>query len=1061
MPRYQNPILLALGAASGVAALAYEVLWTRELLNLLGSTTLASTIVLAAFMCGFAIGAWAGGKWGPRLAEPLWLYVAAEALLAGFAVWFPGLAKWLEASAPAGLAPGLAGILVLPATLMGFTLPALAASLQNAGAVAPRFLARLYGLNALGGAIAAFVVGFVILPYLGLRLSELATAVLGAAAALLAAGTAARTSSRAYGSGFPEPESAAPSPVIPRAMIVIALFLSGAAALGYEVLWTRTLVLVTGSSSNAFSAMLGLYVLGLAAGSLAIGRRLDHIRQPAILFQGLQLGIAGTAIAGAALVAVLPELALSGHALLGSSAAAGALVSLSLAALVIVPPTMLIGAALPVGARLLQARRIDRGREIGLTLAAVTAGNVLGVAVAAHLIIPWIGLRHGLAALAMLNLLAAALIHTRTRRGSWRQRWITPAAATALIAVIFALPTWNTTVMTSGVFRHASMYLALLGTPQRMERAFAAYRTRYYREGSEAVVTVFDRPTLDGSTHRVLNIDGKVDASTGADMATQVLSGYLPSLFRPDARNALVIGLASGVTAGKLAEQDIANIDIVEIEPAVVEASRLFDDYSGAPLDDPRVNVFIGDGRRYLHTTGTRYDIVVSEPSNPWLSMSARLFTREFFELVRARLSERGILVQWVPLYALGKEQFAVLLRTLIRVFPQTALLRSAEGDLLVVAGTHPLKLSLDALDSLYRGPGVQSLAEIGFGTPAALLGAWIADGAGLRGVLDGGLLNTDDNGMLELGSPWYLQANTTAGNAALVERAGTASSFLDALMAALVARGGDDLIVEIANRHLQAGRTAPLRQMTQALRNLGRNTIADLIAGDAALAQGRPGEARRLWSLHDSPQFWRREGVSDFRLGDPRAAAALLSRIAGSELNPDERLILALSLAADHREAQALDELDRLASSPLSAAVILGALGQACLYATRTNLSAAETARAHFEDRLDSLRRCLERDGCRPVLDEMVSWVEADTGGLPVDCREELRRELYLRILRPTPIYYRAVSSLWLGDYSRAAVALKRYLALLPEEDSVSRARTLLKNISVSSARKKPDYWP
>ena len=177
----------------------------------------------------------------------------------------------------------------------------------------------------------------------------------------------------------------------------------------------------------------------------------------------------------------------------------------------------------------------------------------------------------------------------------------------------------------------------MLGSPERLNNVFSAYRTQYYREGSEAVVGVFDRPTLAGSSHRILTIDGKVDASTGADMATQVLSGYLPFLFRPDAKNALVIGLASGVTVGALAEFPLTQIDVAEIEPAVVEASRLFDKVSGAPLKDRRVKVTVEDGRRYLQSTDRRYDVIVSEPSNPWLSMSARLFTREFFELALIR----------------------------------------------------------------------------------------------------------------------------------------------------------------------------------------------------------------------------------------------------------------------------------------------------------------------------------------------------------------------------------------------------------------------------------------
>ncbi len=198
---------------------------------------------------------------------------------------------------------------------------------------------------------------------------------------------------------------------------------------------------------------------------------------------------------------------------------------------------------------------------------------------------------------------------------------------------------------------------------------------------------------------------------------------------------------------------------MVEIEPAVVQASRTFDEVSGTPPRDPRVQITIGDGRRYLRTASARFGVIVSEPSNPWLSMSARLFTREFFELVRSRLAPDGVLVQWIPLYGLSTRQFEMLLRTLLSVFPNVSLFHVADGDLVAVASPKAQSIHWESLERLFEDGSLAGLQRIGIRSPPDLLSRWIADGHGLKRVLEQGALNTDDNGMLEFGSPWYQTA--------------------------------------------------------------------------------------------------------------------------------------------------------------------------------------------------------------------------------------------------------------------------------------------------------------
>ncbi len=1033
---------------SGAIALAYEILWTRELLNLLGSTTRATAATLAAFMAGLALGAWLAGHWSARYPRPLWLYAAAEGLLAAFGFLFPELLGRLAGILPvATLSVGvLVALLLVPALLMGVALPALAASLQGYGAAHPRYIAWLYGLNTFGGAFAALAVGFLALPSYGLQASQAGTAVAG----LLAAGAATMlglrwwsASGAAIGRSAPSDRNVQGSRKV---ALMAAFVLSGVAALGYEVLWTRILVLVVGSSTNAFALMLSLYLLGLALGGLWIGRYLDHLERPGVTFQSLQLLVAVAVLVGAAVFGFLPELALFGFAQLGTEAWSTAVIAGIVAAVIILPPTFFIGASLPVAARLMEQRIPRRGRELGSALALVTAGNVIGVLATAYIVIPVVGLQLGVALLTLLNVAAALLLWIVKGFTTRKRDFAVATIALSAVLVVPVIPSWDRSIMTSGVFRQAPVYLALLGGAERLERALAAYQSLYYREGSEAVVTVFDRPTLEGPPHRVLTIDGKVDASTGADMATQVLSGHLPILFRPDARNALVIGLASGVTVGALTRHPLQQIDVVEIEPAVVDASRTFDGASGAPLGDPRVRVAIEDGRRYLRTASARYDVIVSEPSNPWLSMSARLFTREFFELVRDRLKPRGLLVQWVPLYGLSTLQFETLLRTLLRVFPNLALFHVAQGDLVVIASPQPVSIDPDSLAGLFDEGVSPGLERFGIRSQADLLARWVADAEGLRAVLAPGLLNTDDNGLLEFGSPWHLLRDTIPANLAVVNRGAASSQFIEQLAETwLVRKDGTKLLEALAARHLAAGRSALVWRLGTELQEHGRPIEADLLFGDAANAKGWFREAERFWSGHNAPAFWQRRARISFQRGDTAETVRLLGLIPAAERSAADSLMFALALAGTGRSGEALKVLDAAPAETYTVPSIIAPFVKATLLTELGKTRRAALEKREFEILLDGLRRCRESDGCRDVLDTLLDWGRAPPPGISPDRWEGLQETLYVRVTRPLALYLRGVGHLWLGEDSAAHDSFQTYLKLLPEPDPLSKAHGFL----------------
>lgn len=1051
-----------LGFLSGAVALGYEVLWTRQLLNLFGSTTTATASMLAAFMAGMAVGAGAAAKTSPNLRHPLRIYAMFEGGLALYGLGIGRVIDFASTLIPAGhvalvgafdatlglRAIGHSFVLLLPTALMGAVLPVLATALQMRGAAQPRHLAALYGVNTLGGAAGVFATGFALLPAAGatnsqIVLSTLAFAIAGAALTLDATG---RVTPRGNGvSERYEPVVTAPS--VEPFHLRLAIVLSGVAALGYEVIWTRILVLVVGSSVYAFTMMLGTYILGLAVGGFWIGRYIDRLRSPGTTLQHLQLAIATTSLMGIWLFGHLPTIALAGFSNLGTTPLEITLVNFSVAGLMVFAPTFLIGAALPVAARLLQCGPPERGRELGTAFGWAALGHVGGVLITAAVLIPAIGLQNGILTLAAANVAAGLTLLTGQAE---RARGNMLAVAVVVISLGIAAwltPPWNTTLMASGVYRQAPAYLNLLGSWEGLERAFARYKTLFYGEGSEAVVSVFETPTLSGRRHIVLAIDGKVDASTGADMSTQVLSGHLPMLYRPAAKRALVIGLASGVTVGSLLKHPVERVDVVEIESKVVEASTAFDSFSGAPLKDPRVNVVVEDGRHYLRSTRAAYDIIISEPSNPWLSSSARLFTREFFLSARQRLTPDGTLVQWVPLYGLSSAQFQTLLRTLIDAFPNVAVFRVSESDLVAVASATPLELSPQWFEAGFSRPVVgDDLRRVGIGSSDELLARWVADGTGLKTALGSGPINTDDNGLLEFGSPWYVLQDTRSENLAFLEQAGERSAVALTLVAQWSRPNMDGAApMRLASQYLAHGQAAMVPALADALDRSGRRLEADVIRGEAALRRGDVEAANRLWALHaDEPALWPRLGTAELLRGNLEQAVAYFERSGSGLGDAALRLDYAVALLALGHPAKALDMLGAASEEPATPVALLDGFVRSYLLEVTARTSEAARERLTLARGVDALRQRLEIERGEQDLDAVIRWVRERERILPPPLAEGLQRTLTLQITAPMAYYYRGVRHLWLGEHAAAAAEFRKYLAMLPTK-AASKANDFL----------------
>jgi len=774
------PGLWALAACfflSGMGSLALEVVWTRELRLIFGSTTLAASTILVAYMLGLGIGGLLGGRVAGRIRDGVRTYGWIEIAIGLYALLVPWLLLVLPALNrgllygmsfwPAALCRFLVALflLLVPTVLMGATLPILVAALVRRDPRVGGSAGLLYGLNTLGAVAGVFVATFVLFPRLGLTWTNWFGALLDIVVGMLALTFVARRVA-AWRPAPPDEVAAVAVATPPLALPVWALLGTyatvGFTALLYEVAWSRALSVVLGSSIYAFSSMLGAFLTGIALGSLLFRRWIDRTANPLAL---LEMGMVALAVLGLATTLTLPHLpslllawiASNG---LGSGGIAAAQVGLSMLAML--PPTLVLGGLFPLVTRLLASATRDAGDAVGKVYFANTVGSASGAFCAGFVLIPILGLRDTLALGAAVNLAATGTLLLVTRRTARGRAAALLALGAAALLLVVPIP-FDRVALTRGVFRSPESVLDF-GLPFLPLEGITAQELLFYRDGLNSTVSV----ERDGGI-LALRVNGKIDASNFGDMPTQVLLGQVALLFGPPAKKVLVIGYASGVTVGSVARHpEVERIEAVEIEPAIAEASRFFDRQSGRPLEDPRVALVLDDARSYLAATRDKYDVIISEPSNPWMSGVSNLFTREFFRIARGALAPGGRLLQWVQLYSLEPRALYSIFAAIRSEFPYVYGFAHAQDspDLLLLAMERPLtRADLPRWEDL--PPGVRAdLQRIGnFSTLDlwSLVRLLPEDVARLAERAD--VVNSDDNLHIELDTPWMLHEETVLPN--------------------------------------------------------------------------------------------------------------------------------------------------------------------------------------------------------------------------------------------------------------------------------------------------------
>lgn len=723
---------------SGTAALIYQVLWIKQLTLIVGVDVYAVTTGVSAFFAGLALGGLALGRLADRARRPLRIYAGLEigVALAGILMTFAlahsaGLFARLEQSS-AVLAWGLVFLMVgVGPFLMGGTLPAMVRSLRLAADDIGAGGGRMYAANTMGAIIGTLLTSFLLIPALGV----MGTAWIAAGFGLLAAIGGFWLDRFAPEQTPAVQESSARRIAKPAIVAIIFYSIAGGLALGYEVVWSQSIVQFMSTRSYAFSVMLATYLAGLALGAALFARRADRVRDP--------WGAFGLLIAAAGMLAIL-EISLLGPwlpalqswaeqlvLLLTQSRLAAMCARFAIAAIyVIFIPTLLLGAAFPAALRLI----VDSGhigRDIGKVVALNTLGGIVGTVITGFILVPQFGLVSTLAILAVTATMLGLIASWRGASGSgFARRGVVLIAAVALVAAALTPSDKLADLLTST--RGGTMV--------------------FYQEGKGGTVAVLEQ-SAGSKQFRRLYIQGVSNTGdTLPSLRYMRLQALLPLIIHNgEPKSALVIGLGTGITSGALLSYPGLETRVVaELLPEVLQAAPNFTGNFNAATD-ARLDIRLRDGRRELLGSTQTYDLITLEPPPPSAAGVVNLYSSDFYQLARARLRPHGILAQWLPLPTQNEEDTRSLVRSFLDVYPYASLWTTELHEMLLVGSLEPLELDVPRISERFNQPQViAALREVGIATPEALLGTWVTDRAGLETYAADALPVTDDRPRIE-----------------------------------------------------------------------------------------------------------------------------------------------------------------------------------------------------------------------------------------------------------------------------------------------------------------------
>ncbi|HEX4999786.1 MAG TPA: fused MFS/spermidine synthase [Terriglobia bacterium] len=931
---------------SGATGLVYEVVWVRLTGLVFGNTSHAIAVVLSAFMAGLALGSWALGRKTDQVARPLRFYGMLEIGIGISAALVPFIFRLLDKLYMA-LAPSVEGvpaadisvrfltsfvILLVPTFMMGGTLPALARFFARAIDEVERKVAVLYALNTFGAAAGTLIAALALIPTFGNRLSTLAIGAVNILIGALAIWLDSRVRMQERAPAR-VPESPAPAVQADRsrdALVLATLAGSGLASMFYEVAWTRALSAMIGSSTYAFSIMLVTFLVGIALGSAIIGRwrptaglRLLGFLQFGVAIGGL-IFLAGYIVLPYVLVGMLRAMDYSFPAVLASQ-------FLCSAGLMIFA-TLCMGATLPVASQMVSVRMRALGSTIGGVYSINTVGAIIGSVAAGFLLLPYLGAeRTILAGLFVNSALAFALLSHESSRSAFA-RWGALALLVVATLTMRGGTFWKPSMLDQGILVYSQQFSS------RPELTIAEHyqdtEVTYFQEGSNATISV-----RRGEDYLGLRTNGKVDASNRADMATQLMVGYLPVLYHPQPRSLMIIGYGSGVTVGAAATlEELETIDCIEIERAVFDAAPNFSSINKDSYKNPKVKMTFADARHVMNVTSRQYDVIISEPSNPWVAGVASLFTSDFYERAAQVLKPDGIFAQWVQLYELDPEDLRMILYEVHAKFPEMSAWVTG-GDLIIIASRQPQRLNIDRMVALGKDPRVAADLRdyLKMTRPEGLLAYYVTSTGPLAQLAVTDRRNSDDHPTLEFHAPRQLFVQTRDLNAAVLDAArdglvppGATSSSWERTYTAMVEPFLDMDRVDLARQAVD--KLAQQDRADDTLLSLARARIA--LATDALLearlalekAEKAAGSAGPLAA--ETQELW---GIRSDKEGNGAEAARRYALAAAADpTRPTPLRKLAEAAAAERRWDEAATRMEQyLETNPKNPSLHWAALGE------------------------------------------------------------------------------------------------------------------------------------
>ncbi len=789
MQQSRKFLIYLLFIASGATSLVYQSVWVRLLSLSVGSTSASISLVLAIFFFGLALGSFIAGRISASVARPIRLYGLIEGAIGIYSLalvyvflnlhipltYVPHQGTWAWVGTATKLI--VVALLLLPPTIgMGASLPLLVRVFREGSESVGRKVSVLYFINTLGAVFGAFSGSFLLIPTLGVVASN-HLAASGNLAILAVAWFMDRGTSSSAAKVTPIFISAAEkwswrSLSTSQSIILLVAFATGFSSIAAEVVWNKYLGIFFGTNIYGLGIILSIFLAGIAFGSLALSRMIDVVSSKSTLFLALLTAAVLTLIASSHALNYLP---LAANIAAYYSAGAVNLLTIKslLSAIVIFPPTLVFGALFPLGVDLLSSSAKDAPAVVGLAYAINTVGAIIGSYLGGMVLIPLLGSSGAVSVAVVLLALVAALAFSVLGQAAWTRRIGPAALATiAIFAAVFGNIEFRN-IIKSAYFQALQPALSFSEVTKYFARDYEEFVMIH--EGKTAIISLSQDPK-DGANYKdyfrlkTNGLNESIYNRQNLDLVPKYegLLGMLPYALHENVQNAFVVGYGGGYTVGLLTRLGIPNVHVAELEAGIIAAAQHVYQGKNPILQRPNLKLTIEDARFVMATKqGGPYDIILSQPSHSWLSGVANLFTREFFEIVRGNLTERGVFSQWLNLYNMDERVLRSIMRTFFETFPHGFVFTDRNNEELIMIGSlAPVKFDIQRLAQLTADEGLRtSLVGLPFSSPEDFVSNFATTRAAVLAATADAPINTDVNAYAEVNqSALFYLADEVAG---------------------------------------------------------------------------------------------------------------------------------------------------------------------------------------------------------------------------------------------------------------------------------------------------------